>query len=84
MIHRIEGAGNVELQSFLAGRLEAIDARIRDSIRDKLEVNRPKRVVPYYQFVPSHHHPEEWGVANLKASALKKSGKRRDNRRKGK
>lgn len=74
-----------ELAAELFHALRDIDDDIltRDDTRDLLEVNRPKRVVPHYLFVPSLTHPEAKGRENLKQSALKKSGKKRDSRRKG-
>lgn len=46
----------------LEGSLDrALDDRVRAVIekgKGGLEVNRPKRKIPFYPFVPSHHHPD--------------------------
>lgn len=78
MIHKIEGAGNVELQSALSAALTAIDDRIcTPEAKAKLEVNRKKRKVPHYPFVPSHHHPDPFGVPSYQTARVHKpSGKR--------
>lgn len=86
MYHQTSGQGNVILQSELAQALTAIDERLLEG-KEKLEVNRKGRKVPYYQFVPSHHHPEPWGHAPggfKERQVHKQSGKAKDNRRKGK
>lgn len=86
MIHKIDNVGNVELQSELARALTGIDDAIMgDGTKETLEVNRPKRVVPHYPFVPSLTHPEPFGSENYsKARVHKPSGKKRDSRKKGK
>jgi hypothetical protein len=83
MFHYVAGEGNVVLQSDLAHALEEIDLRIlNDGTRDTLEVNRPGRIVPHYQFIPSLCNPEPWGSENYnKARVHKKVGKKSGSRR---
>lgn len=70
------GAG-IEVAGLLGARLDAIDQRIlSNGTKEKLEVNRPGRKVPHYQFVPSHHHPDPFGVPDYKVAQVhKKVGK---------
>lgn len=72
------------IASELGHALAQIDRRIlRDGTKQTLEVNRPGRVVPHYQFVPSHHHPEPFGRAPIgQAKVHKKVGKKNPSRRK--
>lgn len=67
-----------DLSQDLADTLNAIDERIyEDGTKKKLEVNRKKRKVPHYPFVPSHHHPDPFGVPSYQTARVHKpSGKR--------
>lgn len=47
-----------ELEASLDRALEDRIRPIIDAGKEDLEVNRPKRKIPHYPFVPSHHHPD--------------------------
>lgn len=76
--------GNLVIASELSYRLRLIDDLIyEDGTKEKLEVNRPGRVVPHYPFVPSLVHPDQWGPESYnQARVHKKVGKRNPSRRK--
>lgn len=47
-----------ELASELAYALNKRIEVVIEKGKGGLEVNRPKRKIPFYPFVPSHHHPD--------------------------
>jgi len=77
--------GYIEIAAQVGYALRQIDDRIcTPEAKAKLEVNRPKRVVPHYQFVPSLVHPDPFGFApgGLKENQVhKKVGKKSTSRR---
>lgn len=71
-----------ELQVDLTGALHAIDSRMYEDVRDKLEVNRKGRKVPHYPFVPSLCNPDPWGIPNYNPNFVhKKVGKKSGSKR---
>jgi hypothetical protein len=56
--HKPQKRPRTEIEANLDEALRVIDVRLYEASRESLEVNRPKRVVPHYPFVPSHHHPD--------------------------
>lgn len=54
-------------------RLRQIDLRMYEAHKDKLEVNRPGRVIPHYPFHTSAD-PKAWGVENYNKQKVHPKG----------
>lgn len=81
----MSGLVRAELEAELRYSLDQRIKKIIEESKHTLEINREGRKVPHYPFIPSLCNPDPWGEPSSRQQMVhKKSGKKRDSRRKGK